>query len=104
MLDVGTDRDKVNPPDVAKVRATTPPSSPHEWAARDAIGSRGHRGEQLARGAVKVWTGAGRDQIGTSRMSGEVAIAPVEPSLPLLLLDKALALQSPMTDRHIARL
>ena len=37
-------------------------------------------------------------------MSAEVGSSPSGPSLPLALLDKALALQTPLTGRHIARL
>ena len=37
-------------------------------------------------------------------MSPEVASYPSKPSLPLALLDKALVLQAPMTEHHIARL
>lgn len=37
-------------------------------------------------------------------MSAEVENSSAEPSLPLALLDKALALQAPLTERHIARL
>jgi hypothetical protein len=37
-------------------------------------------------------------------MNPEVATFPSKPSLPLALLDKALVLQAPMTEHHIARL
>ena len=37
-------------------------------------------------------------------MSAEAESSPSEPSLTLALLDKALALQTPLTERHIARL
>jgi hypothetical protein len=37
-------------------------------------------------------------------MSAEAESSPSGPSLPLELLDKALALQTPLTERHIARL
>lgn len=37
-------------------------------------------------------------------MSAEAESPPSGPSLPLALLDKALALQTPLTERHIARL
>jgi len=37
-------------------------------------------------------------------MSAEAESSPSGPSLPLALLDKALALQTPLTERHIARL
>lgn len=37
-------------------------------------------------------------------MSAEAAISPSQPPLPLALLDKALALQAPLTEHHIDRL
>ena len=40
----------------------------------------------------------------SKRMSAEAASSPSKPSLTLALLDKALALQAPLTEHHIARL
>ena len=47
---------------------------------------------------------ANSGRFGAPRMSDEAESSPSKPAFALALLDKALALQSPLTERHIARL